>query len=83
MSYGDEEGNVLADDKQFNVKDTMIHSVMRNKSLHGIPKIFIIAACRGDSNYIYDTKIDENTSRTSSDIDYSNCIISYSTNYSK
>jgi len=81
MSHGEKNGIVSAADKEFNLKNTIIDPIMSNKSLSGIPKIFITVACRGPNNF-YECdgeRFDGRILSTSNDIDYSNCIISYST----
>lgn len=81
MTHGDKNGVVSAADKDFNLHETIIDPIMRNKSLSGIAKIFITVACRGSNNY-YECDGEENDGHilsTKNAIDYSNCIISYST----
>lgn len=81
MSHGERNGIVSAADKEFNCKDIIIDPIMRNASLNGIPKIFIMVACRGDSDY-YECdgeEFDGHILSTANSIDYSNRIISYST----
>lgn len=81
MSHGRANGIVCAADKEFNLKKDIIEPILKNSSLKGIPKIFITVACRGSDNYEeYDIeKFDGHILSTANDIDYSNCIISYST----
>lgn len=81
MSHGTEKGYVSAADEEFNLKYTIFDPIMRNKSLNGIPKIFVTVACRGDSNY-YECdgeEFDGHILSKANGIDYSNCIFSYST----
>lgn len=81
MSHGHENGIVSAADKEFHLKDTIIDPIMRNQSLNGIPKIFITVACRGGGNYerCDGEEYDGHILSTANGINYSNCIISYST----
>lgn len=52
MSHGHNNGQVCAVDREFIVKPTIIDPIMKNESLNGIPKIFIIVACRGSGEYL-------------------------------
>ncbi|KAG4079593.1 hypothetical protein HA402_011240 [Bradysia odoriphaga] len=81
MSHGRDNGYVHAADKEFNLRQTIIDPIMGNRSLYGIPKIFIIVACRGEHNYEEDDneEFDGCITSTGTGIDYSNYIISYST----
>ncbi|XP_037035047.1 caspase-3-like [Bradysia coprophila] len=81
MSHGHKNGFVSAADKEFNLRNTIIDPIMGNKSLNGIPKIFITVACRGEHNYEESDSVefDGHITSTANGIDYSNCIISYST----
>ncbi|KAJ6644072.1 Caspase-7 [Pseudolycoriella hygida] len=82
MSHGKKHGVVSAADTKFILKDVIINPIMRNQTLRGIPKIFITVACRGDRYYARDGEENDGcfTSKlTDIDIDYSECIISYST----
>ncbi len=51
MSHGHTNGRVCVLDKTFNIKPTIIDPIMKNKSLNGILKIFVIVACRGPAKY--------------------------------
>lgn len=81
MSHGHENGYVSAADKEFNLRKTIIDPIMENSKLNGIPKIFITVACRGANNYEEhdNEEYDGCITSTANGIDYSNCIISYST----
>lgn len=81
MSHGHKNGLVSAADKEFNLRKTIIDPILENKSLNGIPKIFITVACRGDNNYeeIDSEEFDGKITSTANGIDYSNVIVSYST----
>lgn len=85
MSHGHQNGIVFAADKKFDLKDSVIDPIMRNKSLNGIPKIFIIVACRGSGNYekCDGEEYDGHILSTTTGVDYSNYIISYSTHPGK
>lgn len=82
MSHGHANGIVSAADHEFNLKKTIIDPIMGNKTLNGIAKIFITVACRGDDNYEKSDVVeydDGGIVSAADGIDYSNCIISYST----
>ncbi|XP_037024651.1 uncharacterized protein LOC119066343 [Bradysia coprophila] len=92
MSHGQKNGIVSASDRDFHLKKCIIDPIMRNRSLNGIPKIFITVACRGsqhfDSNYYHqeadelDRGRDDITDEQYKKFDYGNYsqgIISYST----
>lgn len=81
MSHGHGNGIVCAKDKEFKLKQKIIDPIMENRTLNGIPKIFITVACRGDGNYeeFDNEEFDGHILSTTDGIDYSNCIISYST----
>lgn len=81
MTHGDKNGIVSAADKDFKLQDNIIDPIMQNITLNGIPKIFISEACRGSADY-YECdgeEVDGHILSKINDIDYSNCIISYST----
>ncbi|XP_037024566.1 caspase-6-like [Bradysia coprophila] len=93
MSHGEANDIVLAADKKFLLKETIIDPIMQNKNLKGIAKIFIVVACRGGKRHGVDfagdvasnyrefdrVELDASVVRSANAIDYSNCIFSYST----
>lgn len=86
MSHGSKNGIVSAADKKFNLKKTIIDPIMimRNKSLNGIPKIFITVACRGSGQYreCDGEEFDGHIASTENGIDYSDCILTAHTKVS-
>lgn len=82
MSHGKENGIVAAYDKCFNHKKIIINPILKNKSLNGIPKIFIIVACRGSNQYYedYDSDFDDGFLLSTKDgASYSDLVLCYST----
>lgn len=52
LSHGDKDEVIFSYDKPFNINHSFIHPIARNPSLNGKPKIFIIAACKGDQRNV-------------------------------
>lgn len=50
LSHGHKDETIYAYDGSFNLNNTLVHPIAKNLSLFGKPKIFIIAACRGDQH---------------------------------
>lgn len=50
LSHGTANGIVSAKDKNFD-HQRLIGPILENKSLNGVPKIFIFLACRGAAKY--------------------------------
>lgn len=86
LSHGNGKQLVWAKDKKFHLRRTIIDPIIRNVTLNGVVKIFIVATCRGNGIFY-------NTSDHASDmdqmdgcilsandaVDYSNLLICYST----
>lgn len=53
LSHGDKDEIVYSYDKPFNINHSFIHPIARNPTLNGKPKIFIIAACKGDQRNLH------------------------------
>lgn len=53
LSHGDTDEIIFSYDKPFNINHSFIHPIARNPSLNGKPKIFIIAACKGDQRNVH------------------------------
>lgn len=83
MSHGDEYEIVEAADRDFDLETTIIEPIMKNPTLNGVAKIFIAVACRGENDFEEcDNNVVETDGRLVSQkkgIDYTDCIISYST----
>lgn len=53
LSHGDKDEILYSYDKPFNINHSFIHPIARNPTLNGKPKIFIIAACKGDQRNVH------------------------------
>lgn len=53
LTHGDKDEIIFSYDKPFNINHSFIHPIARNPSLNGKPKIFIIAACKGDQRNVH------------------------------
>lgn len=53
LSHGDKNEILFSYDKAFNINHSFIHPIARNPTLNGKPKIFIIAACKGDQRNVH------------------------------
>lgn len=83
LSHGNGKQLVWAKDKKFHSRRTIIDPIIKNKSLNGVVKIFIVAACRGSAE-LYKTsdhwsEIDGCILSKKGDVDHSNVLICYST----
>lgn len=84
LTHGQENGIVSAKDKSFNLRKTIINPIIENATLNGIPKIFIIVACRGQKDYYFasDYLAEDGCAMSRKKevgVDYSNVVICYST----
>jgi len=75
MTHGLENGIVYARDRSFHLRNTIIDRIIENRTLNGIPKIFVVVACRGDNHYYQSDAI----LSAKNGLDYSSCLICYST----
>lgn len=84
LTHGEEKDIVWAKDRTFNLQEKLINPIIKNTTLNGVPKIFIIVACRGkehsyfaESDYVLEE--DGCTLSNNHGVDYSNVLICYST----
>lgn len=53
LSHGEEKNYVSAKDKYYEFDETVVNPIVKNITLLGCPKIFIINACRGYERNVY------------------------------